>query len=343
MTIKTAIVGYGFSARTFHEPFFRHHEAFELVAVSGSNAHHAKAHWPAIQCFKTADQLFEQCDAELYVITTPNDSHFHLAKHLLEKGKNILIDKPVCTSILELKQLQTLEKAASTGSVSVFQNRRWDGDFLTLKQLLDEGRFGHIKRFESHFDRARPTPQTRWRELPGRGAGIWFDLGPHLIDQTLQLFGKPKAISADIKPLRENALVDDYFDATLHYSDKTVKINSSPFCYGRPLRFDVQGTDARFVKYGLDVQESKLISQQAFSTPNWAADKQEDFGEIFNDKGCKSVPTLEGCYRTFFDELAGFIRHQNPNPVDLDSIADQIKLLELGFESAQSGQRLAFN
>ena len=343
MTIRTAIIGYGFAARTFHEPFLRHNKAFKLVAASGSNAAQAKALWPTVDCFVSVDELLDKSDADLFIIATPNDSHFTLAKHLLKKGKHLLIDKPVCTSVSELKQLQVLEAGSVSGSITVFQNRRWDGDFMTLKQLIKDEKVGVVKRFESHFDRARPTPQNRWREKPGDGAGIWFDLGPHLIDQTLQLFGKPNAISADIQVLRDGAKVDDYFDITLNYEDKVVKLNSSPFCYGPPLRFDLQGSHARFVKYGLDPQESKLIKQQAFKEENWAAEALNFYGCLYTHEGNDSVKTLEGSYETFFEELAGFIQRKNGNPVDLNSVADQLTLLELGIRASQTGTTMDLN
>lgn len=333
MTIKTAIIGYGFAAKTFHEPFLRELDGYQLVAASGSNALEAKQHWPEMIAFRHYHEMLESSEAELYIVTTPNDSHFEITQDLLKAGKRVILDKPACTSSAQLKELIRLEKESS-GSVSIFQNRRWDGDFLTLKTLLGSGQLGEIKRFESHFDRARPIPKTRWRELPGEGVGIWFDLGPHLIDQALQLFGKPSAVTADIRTLREAASVDDYFDVLLHYSDKVVKLHSTPFCFGRPLRYDVQGTKGRFVKYAMDPQETQLIDGKAFSIPSWAADEFADFGRLHNEQGNERIPTELGNYALFFELIKCFIDGTTENPVPLSSVVDQIAIIEAGFLSS---------
>ncbi|NRP28341.1 putative oxidoreductase YdgJ [Marinobacterium sp. xm-d-420] len=334
MTIKTAIIGYGFAAKTFHEPFLRTLDGYELIAASGSNATEAKQYWPEMIAYRHYQEMLESSSAELYIVTTPNDSHFEITQALLKAGKRVILDKPACTSSSQLNELIRLEKESS-GSVSIFQNRRWDGDFLTLKKLLRSGRLGEIRRFESHFDRARPIPKTRWRELPGEGAGIWFDLGPHLVDQALQLFGKPSAVTADIRTLREGASVDDYFDVLLHYSNTVVKLHSSPFCFGRPLRFDVQGTQGRFVKYALDPQEAQLINGKAFSTPSWTAEEFANFGRLHNEQGDERVTTEPGNYAQFFEQVKGFIEGVAESPVPLESVVDQIAIIEAGFLSSQ--------
>ena len=342
MTIKTAIIGYGFAAKTFHEPFLRALDGFELVAASGSNASDAKQHWPQMGAFHHYQEILESSEAQLFIVTTPNDSHFEISQALLKAGKHVILDKPACTSSAQLKELIRLDNESS-GSVSIFHNRRWDGDFLTLKKLLGAGKLGEIRRFESHFDRARPTPKTRWRELPGEGAGIWFDLGPHLIDQALQLFGKPSAVTADIRILREGASVDDYFDVLLHYSDKVVKLHSSPFCFGRPLRYDIQGTRGRFVKYAMDPQETQLINGKAFSIPSWAADEFANFGRLHNEIGDERVPTELGSYAQFFELVRRFIQGTAENPVPLNSVVDQIAIIEAGFSSSIERKSIALD
>jgi predicted dehydrogenase len=342
MTIKTAIIGYGFAAKTFHEPFLRELDGYQLVAASGSKAIEAKQYWPEMIAYRHYKEMLESSEAELYIVTTPNQSHFDITQALLKAGKRVILDKPACTSSAQLKELIRLEKASS-GSVSIFQNRRWDGDFLTLKKLLGSGQLGEIKRFESHFDRARPTPKTRWRELPGEGAGIWFDLGPHLIDQALQLFGKPSAVTADIRTLREAASVDDYFDVLLHYSDKAVKLHSTPFCFGRPLRYDVQGCKGRFVKYAMDPQEAQLIDGKAFSVPSWAADEFANFGRLHREQGDERIPTELGDYAKFFELMEGFIEGSTENPVPLNSVADQIAVIEAGFLSSTEKTSIELN
>lgn len=337
--IATAILGYGYSAKTFHEPFLRQLDAFRLIAASGSTANEAQLFWPGLVVCKTAQQAIALPEVELVIITTPNDSHFELARQALLAGKHVLIDKPmVCSShqALQLEQLATQQNRV----LSTYHNRRWDGDFLTLQTLIRQNQLGRIKRFESHFDRARPTPKVRWREQQGEGTGIWFDLAPHLLDQCVQLFGLPEAISGEIARLRPGAEADDYFHIHLHYPDLSASLHSSPYCYGRPLRYDVQGEQARYVKYGLDPQEERLKAGKAFATASWSADEFANFGRIHWLDRDERVATEAGRYQTLFEQLARAIRYGEKNPVPVDQVTGIIRLLELGQEAAKSGCRV---
>ncbi|MCE7613976.1 Gfo/Idh/MocA family oxidoreductase, partial [Vibrio fluvialis] len=196
--VKTAVIGYGYSAKTFHLPFINALPELTLSAISSSQQAAVAADWPNAQWFGDANDLLDNSDAELVIITAPNDVHYPLAKRALQNGKHVIVEKPFVTRIEDGEELIAL--AAEKGlTLSVFHNRRWDGDFLTLQKLMEEGRLGDIKLFESHFDRYRPEIRQRWRELAQDGGGILFDLAPHLLDQALALFGLPQAINAQCR------------------------------------------------------------------------------------------------------------------------------------------------
>ncbi|MGB1239056.1 MAG: Gfo/Idh/MocA family oxidoreductase, partial [Pseudomonadales bacterium] len=192
--IKVAVVGYGLSATVFHLPFLLHSEQYQIVAVSSSQRDAVLEQYPEVEVYGDAQSMIEQCDAQLVVITAPNVVHHDLARTALEVGKHVVLEKPMTVTseqALELSRLAEQEKLI----LSVYHNRRWDGDFLTIQQLINSGELGQIKVFNSNFDRFRPQIRDRWRELPGAGTGVLYDLGSHLIDQTLCLFGDPQAVT----------------------------------------------------------------------------------------------------------------------------------------------------
>jgi len=339
MPIRTAIIGAGFSARTFHEPFLRQSPAYDLIAASGRSADALKTHWPALENYATATELLDQSDAELVIITTPNETHTALASLALAQGRHVLIDKPMCCSLREADELLNAE-SNSSGTLSVFHNRRWDGDFMTVRSLIEADQLGSIRRFESHFDRARPQPRDRWRERPGHGTGIWFDLGPHLVDQALVLFGPPASITARIRTIRPGAIVDDCFDVLLDYGDFNVRLVSSAHAWGPPPRFDVQGDRGRYLKHWLDPQEDALRSGTAFSDANWNCEPNTRYGNLFDESSTTPVATMRGNYAGFFDELAQSIRHQHPVPVSASQTREVIRVLELASDSQTQGRTL---
>jgi predicted dehydrogenase len=216
-TLKVGIVGFGYASATFHAPLIRATPGLSLAAVASSAPERVHQALPGVAVCATAAELYARPDIDLVVIATPNDTHFPLARAALEAGKHVVVDKPFVLDTAEALALIELAEQTSL-HLSVFHNRRWDGDFLTVRKLLDEGALGRIVHFESHFDRYRPVGKNRWRESGVAGAGLWYDLGPHLLDQALQLFGKPDAIWLDLAHQRDGALSDDWFHAVLKYA-----------------------------------------------------------------------------------------------------------------------------
>lgn len=338
--IKTAVIGYGFSAKTFHLPFIEASENFQLVSISTSNLEQVKMKWPDITSYQTAQELIQESNAQLVVITAPNDVHFSLAKLCLQNKKHVIIEKPMVTTAHQGEELVSLAKAQGL-VLSVYHNRRWDGDFLTIKKLIQNGSIGRVRFFESHFDRFLPVVRDRWREQPGPGTGNWFDLGSHLLDQALCLFGMPQAITARCLVLRDNSKTTDYFHVLLHYSDCEVVLHGSPFSAGPNLRFQVQGTKGSFIKYGYDPQEELLKLGRVPNTPQWAEENKEQFGTLFTEAGSKIIPTMRGSYQSYYSGIADAINAEKAVPVSGEDALRIINLLEIAEKSNRLGRTLA--
>lgn len=338
--IDTALIGFGFSARTFHLPFLLTLPQYRVCAASTGSGEYLHLLGEQAEHYSDADRLLEQSDAQLVIITSPNDSHYALARRALEQGRDVVIDKPFVCSVDEGIDLIELARRKQR-TLSVYHNRRWDGDFMTVKQLVDSGRLGRIKRFESHFDRFRPQVQARWREQPGRGTGIWYDLGPHLLDQSLLLFGMPEAVTARLACLRDSSGVTDYFHVQLHYPQLEVVLNSSPFCAGPNIRFQLDGNEGSFRKEGLDPQEDRLRSGVLPEDDAWAAEPQGDWGTLYTATDNERVATLCGGYQHYYRQLADALAGEGRNPVPADEALAVMRLIEAAEISDREGRRLA--
>ena len=338
--IATALVGYGFSARTFHLPFLQANADFRLTAISTGQGARAAAELPGVAVFAEAEALIDRCDAELVIITAPNAVHFALAQRALQRGRHVVLEKPFVTDVAAGEHLIALA-GRQERLLSVYHNRRWDGDFLTLTRLLADKRLGEIHRFESHFDRFRPQVRQRWREQPGVGSGIWFDLGPHLVDQALQLFGPPEAVTGRCRALRDGSRVTDYFHVQLHYPALEVTLHSSPYCAGPNLRFDLQGSAGSYRKFGLDPQEARLLAGTPPTTERWAQETPEGFGTLYRGDASERIPTRCGGYQHYYRQLARALRGAGPNPVAASEALAVIRLLQLARASSRQGRTLA--
>jgi scyllo-inositol 2-dehydrogenase (NADP+) len=320
--IRTGLIGRGMAGTVFHAPLIRAADGLELTAIAGS---------------ADAAALIASRDVDLVVIATPNESHAPLARAALEAGKHVVVDKPFALYSGEADELIDLAQAKGL-MLTVFHNRRWDGDFLTVKKVLGEGALGEIALYEAHWDRFRPTIKQGWREVPAHGAGLLWDLGPHLIDQTLMLFGVPDSIAADIAVQRPGAGVDDYFHLTFHYGTMRAILGASTLAAAARPRFALHGSGGSFVKHGLDPQEAAL---QAGADP-----RDLGFGEDPGDglltlpDGTRPATTETGRYLSFYEGAAAACRGEAPPPVDPAEARTVIALLEYARASAQLGARL---
>ena len=337
--IKTALIGYGFSATTFHLPFILNLPPFRFTAVSTSKGEQVQQQHPEVEVYADAETLLTRCDADLVIITAPNEAHFALAKLALEQGKHVVLEKPFVTRVEQGEELIALAERQQR-LLSVYHNRRWDGDFLTLQKLIANGRLGAVRYFESHFDRFRPEVRKRWRESDVEGGGILFDLGPHMLDQALHLFGPPTAITAQVKTLRPKAEVDDFFHLTLHYPQHLAVLRSSPFCAAPNLRFEVQGEAGSFIKHGLDPQEDRLKSGVLPRSTDWAQEVPEQYGQLHTADGVSTVSTETGGYQHYYHQLAGAILDGGDVPVSAEQALWNIRLIHLARQSAATGQTI---
>ncbi|MCW1876465.1 oxidoreductase [Erwinia sp. INIA-01] len=340
--IRVGLVGYGFASKTFHAPLIAGTAEMELAAVSSSDATKVHADWPSVQVVADPQALFDDPTIQLIVIPTPNDTHFPLAKAALDAGKNVVVDKPFTVTLSQARELDALAKAKGL-LLSVFHNRRWDSDFLTVKSLLSDGTLGEVRYFESHFDRFRLEVKQRWREQKGPGSGIWYDLGPHLIDQALQLFGSPVAINVDTTELRPGAQTTDYFHATLIYPQRRVVLHGSMLVAAESPRYQIHGTQGSYVKYGLDPQEDALKAGARPPQEDWGYDMRDGVVTLVNGDVLaeKTLLTIPGNYPAYYAAIRDALNGVGENPVKAEEAIQVMELIELGLQSAEKRQTLS--
>lgn len=330
--IRVGLIGYGYAGKTFHAPLIAGVPGLQLAAVASRDADKVHADWPGLEVLPEPHALLQRADLDLVVIATPNDSHHPLARAALAAGRHVVVDKPFTLTLAQARELQAL--AAQRGRLlSVFHNRRWDGDFLTLRALLAAGTLGRVVHLESRFDRFRPQVRTRWRESAQPGAGLWFDLGPHLLDQALQLFGRPQALHLERAALRDGAQADDWFVAQLRYDGLRVTLQASALAAAPGPRFAVHGTQGSWVKHGLDTQEDAL---KAGARPAWPV--AEDWGQdpgpsvLTRAQGEQLVagplPMRPGRYGDYYAAVRDALRGAAPNPVTPEQACAVMALLQ---------------
>ncbi len=329
--VRVLLVGYGFAGQTFHAPVISAVPGLELVGVASSQPQKVQADWPKVWVNPLAEESIQQPGVDLVVIATPNQTHFSLAKQALLAGKHVVVDKPLTLSLAEAEELVALAKERGL-LLSVYQNRRWDADFLSLKKLLETQTLGEVVHFESHFSRYRPEVRQRWREQDGPGSGLWYDLGPHLADQALQLFGPPLAIFADLELQRQGAQAVDYCHVLLRYPKLRVILHASALVAGGNPRFVVHGTQGSYLKHGLDTQEDALKRSEKPGSVGWGLDPLE--GTLYRpDQPPQALPNRPGDYRKYYEGIRDALLHGADNPVSPEQALQVMKALELGLKS----------
>ena len=337
--IKIALHGFGYAGRTFHAPLISACAEMDLTTVISSQGAAVAEVLPDAKVVSSLDEALADQTIDLVVLATPNDGHAAQAEAVLRAGKAVVVDKPFTLTLAEAEHLAAL--ADATGQLlSVFHNRRWDADFLTLRHLIETDRLGPVRRMESHFNRYRPQVRDRWREGSGPGAGLWYDLGPHLIDQALCLLGLPKAISCDLATLRPGGLATDYAHAVLIYEDRRVVLHADMVTPSSDLRFAVHGARASWFSSGLDVQEDQLKAGQTPGDAGWGHDPRP--GQIIDgaSREVEALPHLIGDYGAYYSAIAKALRGQGPNPVTPDQAVAVMQVLEAGLRSAETGQTI---
>lgn len=335
-SIRVGLIGYGYASKTFHAPLIAGTPGMALAAVSSSDATKVHADWPTVPVVSEPKHLFNDPNIDLIVIPTPNDTHFPLAKAALEAGKHVVVDKPFTVTLSQARELDALAKSLGR-LLSVFHNRRWDSDFLTVKALLSEGTLGEITFFESHFDRFRPQVRNRWREQAGPGSGIWYDLAPHLLDQAVNLFGLPVSMTVDLAQLRPGAQTTDYFHAILSYPQRRIVLHGTMVAAAESARYIIHGTRGSYVKFGLDPQEDRLKNGERLPQEDWGYDMRD--GVVTKVEGETLVEetllTSPGNYPAYYAAVRDALNGTGENPVPASQEIQIMELIELGIESAK--------
>ena len=311
----------------------------QLAAISSSKLSIVKVNHPSVTLFDSADKLITSGNIDLVIITAPNHVHFKLVKLCLESGVHVVVEKPMVTTSVEAQELVSIAKKRAL-VLSVFHNRRWDGDFLTVQKLLRENKLGEIKYFESHYDRFRPLVRQRWREEPGPASGIWYDLGSHLVDQTITLFGLPEALTARCLSLRNDSKTTDYFHVQLHYSGHEAVLHASSFAAAPNNRFRLEGSEGSFIKYGFDPQEEQLKNGLMPDQLGYGVEGKPQYGSLYSETSVELIETEMGCYQQYYQGIASAINIGGSNPVNsIDAVA-VLKILELAEESSLTGKTI---
>lgn len=341
--LKLGLLGYGFAGSTFHAPVIAHSGRTELAVIATAQTERAQADYPAAAIVPDMDALLAREDISCIVIATPNDTHFALAQRALSAGKHVVVDKPVTLSGADAAALAAL--ATQRGLLfAPFHNRRWDGDFMSLRALIAAGRLGRITHYESHFDRFRPLIPKRWREQAEHGGGLLFDLGPHLIDQAVALFGAPQSVSASLRRQRDNAQVPDYVHLQLHYADKEIILHASALSALPPPRFAVHGTRGSYVSNGLDVQEDQLKAGLRPGDQGYGKNPPGLLREADGDSDVQGpCATLDGDYAGFYRALAETLLDGRPFPVTAQDAVTVMQIIDLAMRSDAEGRRVAFS
>jgi predicted dehydrogenase len=344
--IKTGIIGYGMSAQVFHAPFLHSNPNFKISKIVERHKQKSKEDYTYVEVVSSTDDLIYDESIQLIVITTPNVTHYPLAKNALLAGKHVIIEKPFTISSEEADDLISIANDHNL-ILSVYQNRRWDGDFLTVKKILNQGYLGKVVEYESHFDRFRNYfKPDAWRENNVPGSGILYDLGPHLIDHALQLFGNPNEITADIRIQREGGQTDDQFEVKLHYDKLIATLKAGMLIREPSPRFLLYGTQGTFIKYGLDPQEADSKSGMTPIHPSWGVDKQSKWGTLnTNINGLHfrgNIETLRGCYQKFYENIFEAITNKEALAVKPEEARNVINIIELAFQSSREKKTVAF-
>ena len=341
--IRTGIIGFGLSGRVFHAPFVDVVEGFELSKISTSNPINIRMvneRYPDTVVVPTPQEIIEDPDIDLVIVTSPNTDHFRWAKEALLAGKHAMVEKPFTVSVEEADELIDLSKKQKK-IVTVYHNRRFTSDTKTVKKLLDSGMLGEIRDFESHFDRYRPDPRPggAWREEPLPGSGIFYDLGSHLIDQSLWFFGMPQAVTAHIDSQRPWAKADDHFDVKLHYPKFTATVKAGMLCKIPGPTYLIHGSNGSYVKYGLDVQEATLNAGFKPEGIDWGREPEDIWGSIdveYNGVKIQGVIESElGDYRQYFSNLRDAIWGKADLAVKPEEARNVIKIIEIAFQSSR--------
>lgn len=350
-TINVGLLGFGMAGRIFHAPFIANVPGLNLKKIKANRLESvelARQRYPKAEVVPLEQDIFNDQSIDLVVIATANPSHYKLAKAALEAGKHVLVDKPFTITSAEAEELIQLAKQQQK-VLTVYQNRRWDSDFKTVQKVVQAQLLGELVEYEAHFDRFRNEikPNT-WKEEDLPGAGILYDLGSHLIDQALYLFGEPQEVYADVKVQRQNSQVPDYFEVVLYYERMKAILKAGMLVRENGPHFILHGTQGSFVKYGMDVQEENLkVGRFPAETPNWGVEPEQLWGSLnttvqgLHFKG--EIESETGDYSGLYHNIYKAILGQEELVVKPEQARNTIRIIELAMQSSQERRSIKYN
>lgn len=336
--IKTALCSFGMSGWVFHAPFIHLHDGFELYAVFERTKSLAEEKYPGIITYRSLEVMLQDDQIELVVVNTPNYTHFDYARQALLAGKHVVVEKPFTTTVAEAEELIALAEKQNR-KIAVYQNRRWDSDFKTVQDVLQQKLLGDVVEAEIHFDRfSEILSYKQHKETPGPGAGVLYDLGPHLIDQALQLFGMPDAVFADATNLRPISRVHDYIELILFYNNLRVRLKSGYLVREILAGYIIHGTKGSFIKPRADVQEADLQKGRPLSDPGWGTEPDSGKGLLHTDKDGQNIireyiSSRKGNYMSFYNGLYDALRQDGPVPVSAEDGLKVMRIIETALQS----------
>ena len=342
--IRVGLIGYGYAGATFHAPLICSTEGLALTRIASSNAHKVHQDFPDVALSQSPQDLINAADVDLVVIATPNASHHPLAMQALLAGKHVVLEKPFTVTVAQAEELLQLAQQKNL-VLSVFHNRRWDNDFLTARHCIESGMLGEITTYQSHYDRYRPNVRQRWREDDLPGSGTLYDLGAHLIDQALVLFGMPDTIFADVFAQRAGGAAPDYFHLVLGYASRRVILHSGAIVSNPGLRLQVHGSAGSYVKNGFDPQEDALRAGRTPGDALWGCEPEAAFGQItFERDGqfvTEKLETVPGSYMHYYQAMADAIANGAPAPVSAAEALAVIKVIDYAMQSSREQRVIA--
>lgn len=334
--LRVALVGYGYAGKTFHAPLIRSVPGLVLDTVASHDAGKVHADLPDVEVVADAATAFADPRLDVVVIASPNATHAPLARAALEAGKHVVVDKPFALDLAQARELAAIAER-ERHVLSVFQNRRWDSDFLGVRQLMDTGRLGQVTHFESHIDRFRPRVRARWREQAGAGSGLWYDLGPHLVDQALCLFGVPDRVRASLATQRDGSETTDWAHVVLEYGERRVILHAGMLVAGGSPRFVVHGTQGSVVKPKIGPQETQLLAGMRPGDKGWG----EDTDDLLLYAGNGDVEPLappHGDQSRYYAAFRDAVRGHGLNPVTPQQAIAVMAVIEAAITSAAEGK-----
>ncbi|MGM0573396.1 MAG: Gfo/Idh/MocA family oxidoreductase [Bacteroidota bacterium] len=337
--IQTGLASYGLSGQVFHAPFLESNPGYTLKKVWERTKRLSNHRYPHVEVVRQFEEMLDDQDIELVIVNTPDYTHYDLCKKALEAGKHVIVEKPFTLKASDGEKLIELAKSRNR-VLSVYQNCRWHGDFLTMQEVLDQELLGQVVEFEAHFDRfQQEVDKTQWREQASLSRGLIYDLGAHIIDQALVLFGLPDSVVADLRVQRPGGEVNDYFDVRLKYPDTVVTLKGGLLVRETGPRYVIHGTEGSFLKYGIDPQEKDLANGYLPEGPDWGKEDEADWG-ILNTRlnGLHyygNIESFPGNYHGYFNSIYRAIRLGENPAVKPEEGVNVIRIIEAAIQSSE--------